>query len=485
MTLNNIPHRVFIVVLRYALVLASLQGLQFVGLIHQTTVWVAAIAILGLYRLFYACFSRTAQFLDPETLVPFTYMMYALGPLKHRALYTPDTVTAYLLCMLLGLFALHLGLAVLHRASDRAPAQGATHDTAMAVSILVLFAISLASALSEIQAFGSLSNLLNFGYGGDRFVLLSNSLTFGGSFQWGLLSSLLLLWYGLGRKSFFLSLLGGASGLVFLSVLFLIGARSTIVYGILFMIILLWGRRTLSRRLTIVLVLGFLFGISLAQLYASARYYLPQGMSETIRQTWRIFKLAPANLLPLPMNIGEFTVPARSLMDVLQNEPGTRFFGATYLHVAGTLIPGISRLIGDIGVNPATWLLERFYPGVLEVGGGLGFSPVTEGYLNFGIIGILLQMFFYGLISKYLYLKMKTATGPFWAMVYASAFPILVLDAVRIHAASTLYKFGRIYLIPALIFWLITFLMAEKHRSIQSLNPQQERRLYHEERPLF
>jgi hypothetical protein len=198
--------------------------------------------------------------------------------------------------------------------------------------------------------------------------------------------------------------------------------------------------------------LGLVAGIPLAQFYALARYFLPNGLWYAISQTWNIVVQNPSLLIPSSAN--EFVQPAASLLEMLRNGDIKFVFGRSYLSTIGAPIPFISRLFVQAGFDPSLWRLQTFHPEVLAVGGGLGYSPVSEGYINFGILGIVVHLFVFGYIPGVVYRDFcqKKMLGVYFPCWNSSPF---MLDGMRIHSASFVYKWTRSYLMPWLVFVII------------------------------
>lgn len=53
------------------------------------------------------------------------------------------------------------------------------------------------------------------------------------------------------------------------------------------------------------------------------------------------------------------------------------------------------------------WYVKNYEYKIFLIGGGRGFSGIVEGYLNFGIIGVVIYFFILGMLSKFLDNKMK------------------------------------------------------------------------------
>jgi hypothetical protein len=327
--------------------------------------------------------------------------------------------------------------------------------------------LAVPAIASQISAFGGFGNLLRVGYGGERYVILGGALTLGAGFEWWLLGSVLLLFAGLrsgARTSLALGMLlyGVCAG-----VLLIIGSRNILAYTAIFAVALVhYGHRRLPPR---VVIGGIAVGMFLSQFYSLGRFFLPSGLgtmlSETVASLWQ----DPLAFLPWTSN--EFSLPHSSLLEILQRGPLDLKYGSSYLGALAAPIPVLSRLVDTVAFNPSLWRLQTFYPEVLAEGGGLGFSPVAEGYLNFGALGIVAHLLFYGFVIGRIYTRCVSSALLSSKLLYAGSLPIFALDGLRINVASSAYKWTRIYLMPFFALVVAVHLI----RALQSMAESEER----------
>lgn len=72
-------------------------------------------------------------------------------------------------------------------------------------------------------------------------------------------------------------------------------------------------------------------------------------------------------------------------------------YGATYGFAISTLVPNLFWKVHPGALNsPSKWLVETVSPATAHAGGGLGFSLIAEGYLNFGFWGTAIPMLLLG-----------------------------------------------------------------------------------------
>lgn len=438
-----------------SILLCILVLLCFIGLVDIRHILVLVIIVFGMWPIVRSLISRNLDVLSPQVLLPFTYTLYALGPLSLSAGFSENVIVHYLFLQLVGMISLRLGLHCsvvnLHMHSEIRFGTNKRKGNLLLITAFGLILLSLPSLLSQLRAFGGLTGLVSIGYGGKRYQVLASSFVFGTGFEWLLLGLVILIFYGLKYNCRKYLCMGSCLYLIVAYILLLIGGRSTLVYTALFGVVLVhYGHRRVSPRF---IVLGMVVGIILAQYYALARYFLPDGLWYAISQTWDIVVQNPSLLLPWSAN--EFVQPAASLLEILEKGDTKLVFGRSYISTIGAPIPLISRLFAQAGFDPNLWRLQTFHPEVLAAGGGLGYSPVSEGYMNFGVLGIIAHLFIFGYIPGVAYKRFLSKTNVGSLLFFAATLPLFMLDGMRIHSASLVYKWTRSYLMPWLLFMLV------------------------------
>lgn len=107
--------------------------------------------------------------------------------------------------------------------------------------------------------------------------------------------------------------------------------------------------------------------------------------------------------------------------------------------------------------NGSAWFNKTFYPSTFAAGGGRGFSLVAEGYLNFGIIGVI-GLFF--LLSTMLNILYKRSNVPFIALIYVLIIPS-VLYSIRMDLATLLSYAWKHVTIPILLIIVVSKFIVE------------------------
>lgn len=430
---------------------------------------VLLIIIAGMDGFFYLLVKQKQKdILAPNVLLPFTFMLYSLGPLFGNFQFTEDVIVKYLFIQLLGLVSLKLGLSeiISQKIDLKSTASSIVVDTErhcgiLLVTVFFLLLLSLLSLITIFAAFGGLEGFIRVGYGGEFYLTAKNSTTIGAAFEWGLLGGILLMFYYLKCRSgsrYFAAFIGFII-LLFLSILIIkTGRRHQIVYPLLFGISLWhYGHKKIPTSLAIA---GLIGGISLAQYYSLARFFLPESLFYSLTQTWLIVKNNPSLLLPFAAN--EFKAPSASLLEILQFGGPGLLWGKSYVALLGAPLPFVAKLFSQISFDVNRWRLETYYPDIWAAGGGLGFSPVTEGYMNFGLLGVILQLYLYGLIISRIYIYLMRKQSLPSLLLYAGSLPVFMLNAMRIHSISFCYTWVRIYLMPWLLFWIVLIITPSK-----------------------
>ncbi|BDH60665.1 hypothetical protein MTP04_07950 [Lysinibacillus sp. PLM2] len=115
---------------------------------------------------------------------------------------------------------------------------------------------------------------------------------------------------------------------------------------------------------------------------------------------------------------GEFYSASRNLNTLLNNIGEWEFFfGKTFLY-------DIERAFFNGDRSPVVWFNNTFHPEVVEAGGGYGFSIMGEGYINFGVLGLIIVAAILGFILKFLYYSSQKSL--IWLLIYITAVPIFI-----------------------------------------------------------
>ena len=162
---------------------------------------------------------------------------------------------------------------------------------------------------------------------------------------------------------------------------------------------------------------------------------------------------------------GEFRSASRNLNTLISNSDEWSYF------YGETIIWDLKIATIFDAVSPGAWFNQTFYPNLVAQGGGNGFSLVGEGYMNFGIIGVVLWFVLLGLLLKFLY--KKAHLGLIWTIIYIALIPIVVYS-IRGDFATILTHFTKHIALPLVIIYIIKFIIEKKpfviRRGIKDVN---------------
>lgn len=452
----------------YTSILSVAFSLYLVSVFDLDAILIIMIVILGSSPLFFAAIRKNSDALSPEVVLPFTYMLFALGPMSLSSKFSSDVITYYLFLQLMGLLAMCLGLHIAARQRKRVEFNH-SFDTqeprtrflllATAIGMLLLSCISLAT---YFNAFGGLAGYINVGYGGQYYLIAENASIIGPGFEWLLLGSILLIYYGIKYNSKSCLLIGIVL-ISFATVIILItGRRRQILYPFLFGIMLF--HYSCKKIPSPVIAGGLLFGISIAQYYALARYYLPKGLIYALSQVWPVVLKNPVLIAPWSGSSNQFVMPAASLLEVLQYGGPGFLWGSSYIASLAAPFPFVIRLFSEVSFDVSKWRMETLYPNQLAAGIGFTFSPVTEGYVNFGLLGIILHLFLYGYIIGTIYARLSSKSTLSNLLLFAGSAPVFLLDGMCVASSSAAYTWTRIYLMPWIIYWGLKIVLPRSYK---------------------
>jgi hypothetical protein len=308
--------------------------------------------------------------------------------------YSEDLVQRTLFATALGLAALHAGglAAVARRRSQPPPPAFESSQWGVLVVGRTLLALAIPPAAALLWETRGV--VMEGGYG----ALYQRDASMGLSATPQILALLLvpgvLFTYVGARHSRAERLIASALLFVYCAAQIAIGYRAS---GAMPLAAWLWLRhasgRTVSRRL-LGLSAVLLFGV--LPLVREVRV-IPGAERDSIRFFRDAFESIGD---PVRATLSEFGGTARVLADTISLVPSTRAFdyGTSYWYAAMTLLPNF---FWDVHPTVAhgtasDWLVWTLEPASAAAGGGIGYSNLAEGYLNFGIIGVALSMFVIG-----------------------------------------------------------------------------------------
>ena len=119
------------------------------------------------------------------------------------------------------------------------------------------------------------------------------------------------------------------------------------------------------------------------------------------------------------MHINEFINPCKTFLDYIFSISTDKiYFNFGYTWIVDILLYIPSFLFPNRPLPWAEQYMLDFYPGA-PAGTGHGWFVLNDGYLSFGIFGILLEMIFVGyFISKINFMLLKKRSSPLYMIVY-------------------------------------------------------------------
>jgi oligosaccharide repeat unit polymerase len=139
------------------------------------------------------------------------------------------------------------------------------------------------------------------------------------------------------------------------------------------------------------LLAGTMLGLCLLIFVGQFRNFLQENLRTMVGSS--IVSMTPETFL---MSFVELNTVHTALSETIQSVPSLRpyRYGKTYLEGFEILIPEFLYPNRPIAPGPAmAWDLD---PKVAKAGGGFGFSPFAEGYLNFGFLGVFVTGYLEG-----------------------------------------------------------------------------------------
>lgn len=153
---------------------------------------------------------------------------------------------------------------------------------------------------------------------------------------------------------------------------------------------------------------------------------------------------------------GEFISASRNLGVLLSNSNQWQFFmGETlWWDFKRVFVPQF--LSNSDILSPVGWFNNSFYMGLVNRGGGQGFTMVGEGYMNFGLIGVIIWFVILGLIIKFLY--MKSFKSILYLVSYITFIPIIIYS-IRADLSNLISPLISQIIIPILIIVILRSLL--------------------------
>lgn len=124
------------------------------------------------------------------------------------------------------------------------------------------------------------------------------------------------------------------------------------------------------------------------------------------------------------------------------------------------------------GDDPTSVFNRTFYPNYVAGGGGVGFTLVGEGYLNFGALGVGMWFAFLGLVIRALY--SRSAHSPIWLVAYVTMVPIAVY-IIRADFSNLMAQSTKHVLIPIMLLYAGRSVLRNRNVVERDRNPSPPR----------
>jgi hypothetical protein len=275
-------------------------------------------------------------------------------------------------------------------------------------------AISLAivSLFLLVQLASDSDGLLNFillGYAASAEIYGKGHLAIG--FPWMFVASLFLLYrYAVRRKKMDLALFVVA--FILLGGMFLLmGSRNMIVYmGLTVALFWHYAVRPIHFKKLAVLGLTCFLALNVVGYLRTSNYRSLTDFWTTSASAYQESSTTKGRML-YTLTIGEFVVPFETLPQMIRSV-GSEIppqMGLTYVKDAMLWIPSV--LFPDRPPTLTHWYMETFYGEGHGLNIGRSFFFLSEGYLNFGVLGVFATMLawgvFLGIVRSYLHMTAK------------------------------------------------------------------------------
>lgn len=374
---------------------------------------------------------RKAQLLDPIMVFLFFYCLFVL-PLPIRAYITKQIagdVTEHLPQLLpyipWALFWCALGLPFFvwgyysgfaRRFVQRLPLPRTARYPGKA--FVVLAALSFFLIFQLARDFGSLSELVLSGYGVGGQMIGKGYLAVG--FTWLFVSSVFLLCrYVEDRKKSTMVLFWIVFGLV-VAMLTIMGRRGDIAYMLL-AVTIFWHYAVRPLNIKVLAALTLFFFVSL-NLFGQLRQSGYRSLTDFWTRTTTSYSETSdsSDRWYYTLSTGEFVVPFETLPQMIRSV-GTDVspeFGWTFLRAPVFAIPSV--LYPNRPVSLSNWYMDEFYGFDSNLYVGRQFFFLSEGYLNFGPLGIPLLMYFWGAFAGIIWqFRVRSENHPGVILIYS------------------------------------------------------------------
>ncbi|HUW18214.1 MAG TPA: O-antigen polymerase [Sedimentisphaerales bacterium] len=124
--------------------------------------------------------------------------------------------------------------------------------------------------------------------------------------------------------------------------------------------------------------------------------------------------------------------------------------GASWRDAVLHIIPffrGFALRRGWARLGPSAWVTLTYYG--LEAA-GKGFTMAAEGYLNFGCLGVVIEMVFFGMFVRWLTVKFSKKPSAMWGIILVGCLGIVIMT-VREHTGITFSFCAQVMAVAAIL----------------------------------
>ncbi len=379
---------------------------------------------------------------------------------------TNPVMFQYIVICLIGLIGLLLGYysPFTKQFVSKLPIPTVTYRE-LTIAAFVLFLYGIISFATNVASFGGISGYIELGYSTQRYVVGREAVAFGSGLELLGVSTVVLMFVTIRKKKYVPFIVFSLIFLFITLIILSIGHRRYLVITLL-MAFIFFNYAIYRVKPRWILVTGFL-GYVFFFAYAHTRVlWANLGVLKGFVETFKLAIEYP-NLL-LPFATGDFIPPAGALTEVLSDSAFKFKFGINYLTGLILLLPRVGKIWPETLQTLMRWRMETYYPGVSKHGIGFAFFTVAEGYVNFGHLGVLLHMFFYGFIARLVFLYHRhNRAKTFSLLVYATVYGIILFKGIRNEIGQALWAVTHTFLGPLLLiilFLKITSFVISKNK---------------------
>lgn len=220
------------------------------------------------------------------------------------------------------------------------------------------------------------------------------------------------------------------------------GERDIFFQFILSTVFLAFFWRDITRKS---LIIFFPIGILSIPISAIYKYYFLTGNTVGLDETFN----SVSGFINMFFN-GEFIASSRNLQIMINNAEIS-----SGIMLGKTFISDVLRIFGFSPWSGQEWFNSTFFSFSTI---GHGFTLLGEGYLNFGFIGIIIEMIVVSIFLNYLY--RKSTKSIYWLTIYITSIPLFIY-ANRADLSNILAPFIRHVVFSCLIVYLATSLLTK------------------------